>query len=433
MIEQKQILTVGQLSDILADCFENPSFKNLWLEGEVSNIVTRGGHIYIDLADPEDTSLRRAIIKGIVWASVASRTPHFEIGDNIRVRGELNYYKGNSSISFIISYLQVDNSLGKALLKKRKLLEKLDKLGYLNRPKKMIPRVVNRLAIISSSEAAGYKDILNTLARRYPVKEVKLFGAIVQGPSAPDSISDALVCAYDWKPDVIIIGRGGGSKADLSCFDSEEVALTLVKSPCPVITAIGHEIDQSVADLLADSVAITPTDAANKINPSIVDLKESLKTETMELLGLLNGIFNDRMMALDQYRQGLNNNMPTVKISNMAGNLSLAREKINSFLRNCLAPAKTRLDQYKVDLVSSLKNLMDVKRREWSHSRDLLMTLSIDQTLNRGFAIIKKDEKVVGSVNQIAIGDKVDLYLKDGSLISKVEEKRSVKHGNENS
>lgn len=419
--------TVGELCNILQTVFDNPDFKGLFVVGEIINKTVRGGHVYLDLADPDDTSIRKSTMKGIIWKSTAERlSVKYEVGDVIRLQGGLNYYSGNSSISIVINSLSILRSKeGKNLLAKRMLLEKLDKAGYLNPSKKKpIPRFVERLAIVSSPEAAGYHDILNTLARRYPTKETKLFEAVVQGAIAPSSICDALRRAYEFNPDVIILARGGGSKSDLSCFDDENVVKAMIKRTCPIITAIGHQIDVSVCDRIADKTAITPTDAANYINPGLDELLTELDSFKMDLKKTLNQRITDERLFLSACQTVLISYAPTEKIKKREMHVLNCKQRLNESLSNLYWVKSLKIGKYKTDINNILQTNYSLCRKKLDGYKSILEANSVDKTLSRGYAFVSIGGKPVKDIEDIKKDDVLVTTLKDGTIVSKVSETR---------
>lgn len=413
------ILSVGQLSAILKAAFGNPAFQNLWVVGEIVNKTVRNGHVYLDLADPDDTSLRRASIRGIIWASTAARIfVEYGVGDVITCKGNLDYYQGNGSVSLIISTLVMQKPKeGKALLAKRRLLAKLDAMGALAESRKRpLPRFVKRLAIVSSSEAAGFHDIVDTLARRYPTDECRLFPATVQGASAPDSIAAALAAAYAWQPDALIIGRGGGSKGDLSCFDDEKVALAILRSPCPVITAIGHQIDVSIADRLADRCAITPTDAANCINPSFAELEADCAAYAKSLALFMRRAIDSEGLFIMDCRNRLAGLLPVAKIGAMATRIATYKEALAGARKSYLAGAFTRLGQYRLALAGRTGLALQEATGSLESYRRLLASGSVAQALKRGFAVVTLNGKTVGRAALLKEADRVGIGFADGGV-----------------
>lgn len=395
-MDQERVFTVGQLSRIISGVFESPELQNIYLTGEILQKNERSGHFYLDIGDFDGTPQKKAIITAIVWKSRVDRTGvrSCKVGDIVVLKGGLNYYAGNSRVSFIVTGLEVSlTGEGKALLAKNNLLKKLDSMGLLAQERKRsLPRYVDRLAVVSSPEAAGYHDILDTLSRRYPCREVKLFPAIVQGAQAPDSISKALREAYAWKPDAIILGRGGGSKSDLSCFDDERVALAIADSPCPLITAIGHQVDISVADRIADVYAITPTDAASMINPSFVELEEEIAQFRQELSRTLGHLISNGMMGVMDLRQRLTRLLPQAKISSMASRVQVYRERIKASASQSILGARTRLESLRRELIQRLNTSLKASETFLDSARRQLASSSVETNLKKGYAIVTSED-----------------------------------------
>lgn len=434
-----KVLTVGELSGLLKGFFNGEMFQGFFLEGEILSKTVRMGHVYLELGDPNDVSLRKPVMRAIIWKSVAARIfVSYGIGDLVTAKGNLDYYQGNSSVSFIVSSLSVKGSKeGMALLLKKKLLAKLDAMGALSpERKRALPRFVNRLAIVSSAEAAGYHDILNALSRRFPVQEARLFPAVVQGSQAPDSIAGALAKAYAWKPDALILARGGGSKTDLSCFDDERVAMAILASPCPVITAIGHEIDVSVADRVADKVAITPTDAANLVNPSLEELLADVSGYRKAIQSRLSNAVDQRLLMVADLKDRLNRLLPLTKIEGMGNRLAgfkaqLGAELSNAFKRAELVLAQDRnglkervnrvLNAAGQNLVQCRKALGEAMARTVSDAetrlgsyRSVLRANSVEKALRKGFVLPKgKDGKLL-RFDRLTVGESFALEFEKG-------------------
>lgn len=423
--EPGKVYSVSALSAILDGIFRVPEFRRLTIEAEVTNISNRK-HVYIEVADPDsDNQTGRAVLKLAIWFSKLRTIKQLpKVGDMIRATGSLSYYKGGGSLTFSVDALEIISNEGKKLKAKKDLINELFQKGFLSPERKFtIPRFVHRLAIVSSPEAAGYQDMRNTLDRRYPVEEIQLFPAIVQGDSAPASIAKALRSAYLWKPDVIIIGRGGGSRVDLDAFDAKEVAYALTERNCPVITAIGHTKDKSVADLVADAAAITPTDAANKINPGLDELEDIVSRYRSDLGYHLRYVLNQKFTEVQNMRDRLNAKLPTTMIQNMKTDFNSLRTKFFISVRNALTGEKNRILGIRQLLYKNLRVEMDRAIEEQKHKREILTLRGVEATLKRGYSIVLgPDGKAISSVDQAKIGEKVTLKLSDGRLISQIDD-----------
>jgi exodeoxyribonuclease VII large subunit len=279
LLDKNRILSVGQLSDILKEVLQSELFMNIRVRGEIVSKQVKGGNVYLTLIDPEDSNLppnKKATLRAIVFSYYQrSIVSTYNEGDQVIVRGDLSYYPPFGTISFIAKDL-IEEGEGNELLKLKRLEEKLEKEGlFASERKRPLPKTVRKIGIITSASGAAYHDIMQTLSKKVPVNTV-LFDAVVQGENAPASLIRALDKAYKSDIDVLIFGRGGGSKTDLSCFNDEKVVRKLAESPVPVVTGIGHEIDRSLCDLAADVYAITPTAAAEAVLPDEQAVRDDL-------------------------------------------------------------------------------------------------------------------------------------------------------------
>ncbi len=303
-----QALSVGELSNILKACFENPKFSSLPVYGEVLSI--RGGKFtYIEIGDQGKKELSSPILKCAFssFDRFVGDLTSIKQGDVILVEGRLSYYPHGSSVTLWGKRVEIlKTQEGKNLLEKKKTLEKLDKLGYLDpKRKRPIPRYCKKVAILTAETGAAYQDILKTLHDRFPVNSV-LFPCIVQGSDAPKSILSALEKATKGDFDCILLGRGGGSKTDLSCYDDEKLALAIAKSPIPIITCIGHTIDTAIADRVSDKSCITPTEAASEINPSLEEICRAKEDYLISLKERMEKILEAKEYALSSFEEKLN-------------------------------------------------------------------------------------------------------------------------------
>ena len=256
------IFSVKYLSQILDEVIRGSLFHNIYLRGEIQSKNVKGKYTYLTLIDSEDDGNVQASMTVLVSEYSRVQSKEYDVGDTVLLKGSLAYYKQRGTVSFWADYLIIDGE-GKELVRLKKLKEKLEKEGlFAHEHKKELPLYPKCVGVITSSSGAAIQDVKSTLKKRYPVK-IKVFSAIVQGLEASKSLYKELNNAMnDEEVDVILITRGGGSKADLAPFNDEKVARLIYSSKIPVISAVGHQIDTSITDLVADKTAITPTDAA---------------------------------------------------------------------------------------------------------------------------------------------------------------------------
>ena len=336
LLDKNRILSVGQLSDILKEVLQSELFMNIRVRGEIVSKQVKGGNVYLTLIDPEDSNLppnKKATLRAIVFSYYQrSIVSTYNEGDQVIVRGDLSYYPPFGTISFIAKDL-IEEGEGNELLKLKRLEEKLEKEGlFASERKRPLPNTVRKIGIITSASGAAYHDIMQTLSKKVPVNTV-LFDAVVQGENAPASLIRALDKAYKSDIDVLIFGRGGGSKTDLSCFNDEKVVRKLAESPVPVVTGIGHEIDRSLCDLAADVYAITPTAAAEAVLPDEQAVRDDLSLKKKKLDDWEERYATSKALELVQYEKALESYSPSNRILKKQSNLSEKKNALkNAFL-----------------------------------------------------------------------------------------------------
>lgn len=268
-----KILTVTELTQQVKTALEG-NFPAQWVAGEISGLARPGsGHVYFTLKDPGSQ------IGCVIYKNAAARIPYELVnGQEVIARGRLSVYVPRGNYQLLIDELQ-PKGMGAAELALRQLKEKLHKLGYFAQERKRpLPVYPRRVAVVTSPTGAAVRDILETLAKRWPLTEVWVCPTRVQGETAALEIARALLGAGTLAgADVVIVGRGGGSSEDLSAFNDERVAVAIFECPIPVVSAVGHEIDVTIADMVADARALTPTAAAQMIVPHQIEFQNFLE------------------------------------------------------------------------------------------------------------------------------------------------------------
>lgn len=280
--ETRAPLTVTELSRALRLVIESDQlFQNIWVRGEISNFSRpKSGHWYFTLKD------RNAQLPCVMWRSAAELQTHIpQDGEVLEVHGGLSVYEAGGRYQLYVDQLRVGGGDGALYQQFMELKARLEAEGlFAPGRKRPIPAWPTRIGIVTSPSGAALHDILHTLTRRFPLAEVILAPAVVQGDGAAIQIEAALKRLNHYvKPDVIILARGGGSLEDLAPFNSERLARTIVASQAPVICGVGHETDFSIADFAADLRAPTPTAAAELATPNLADLKTTLQSTVNQL------------------------------------------------------------------------------------------------------------------------------------------------------
>ncbi len=392
MDSSQPIYSVGEITRQIKIILEE-GFPSLWVEGEISNYKKHySGHYYFTLKDSESQ------ISCVMWRSRTHSVP-FQIEDGMKVQifGNLRLYEKSGRYQ-IDSILIQQAGIGDLQMKLEALKQKLFDEGLFDDEyKKLIPKIPHCIGVITSPTGAAIKDIISVLHRRFPAVEIFVYGVKVQGDGAKTEIVNAIEELNSIEGiDVIIIGRGGGSLEDLWAFNEEDVARAIFASNIPVISAVGHEIDFTISDMVADLRAPTPSVAAEIAVPNADEIRQSI-----------NGY--------KKYLQSV-----------ISEDIVNFKEKISSLLNNYYfkKPEDTILQYFQkiADLTGNLNlfhhnNLMK-KKDKVLHLNNRLVTLDPKNVLRRGYAMIYKNEKSINSVNQMEVNDSVLIKMKDGSLES---------------
>jgi len=399
-----KVFQVNELNKIVKMLLED-SFPDILVEGEISNFsAPSSGHWYFSLKDKE-AQVRCAMFRS------KNMTVPFKPKDGLSVllRVSVSLYPDRGDFQLIVSDMQ-EQGHGLLQVQFEKLKEKLRLTGLFDvNHKKPLPSICHRVAIITSATGAAIQDVLTTLKRRYPLMDVLIYPAQVQGKAAAMTIIAAIKQAnLDNKADVILLVRGGGSLEDLWCFNEEAVAYAIFESTLPIITGIGHEVDFTIADFVADHRAATPTAAAERVSPHLPDLLAQLDKYNKRLASLMK-------QSIDSYRQQL-----TALNKHL---LSLHPKKV---LQNQLQ----HVDFLQQTLIQLIRLKLQTYRQELATNAGRLNTLSPLKTLSRGYSISidLNQNQAVTSILNIKTGDTLLTKLADGDILSTIEsiQNRSV-------
>lgn len=447
----EQVFSVYELSNQLKELFNAPIFQSLTVVGEIKSITVRNGTSYIALIDTDEWGKTLASLSVILFKSGYGKP--INVGDKVVARGKLNYYQPTGALSFIANSIEPYGQ-GNEMARLRAVYEKLKLEGAFNEERKRpLPRYPHKIAIITSGEGAAYRDIINTLKSRYPVSTV-LYDAKVQGDAGPASIIKALGKAYQNKEvDLIIVGRGGGSKSDLMAFNDEFVVRTILQSPVPVISAVGHEIDTSLTDYAADAKAITPTAAAILSVPSLEDILDILSGYKIELDNALNDKLDDKLMDLMDMSKRLSDNSPRVCLSNYERTVVTLLSRLEASLNKVFEGKRRNLERINIRLsernpksliqtratkLNSMENRLVRVENEYLLAKQYkintyqtkLESLNPYNVLNRGYAMVSKNDIPQSSAKDIKVNDELVITMKDGTIKTIAKEVNT--NGNEN-
>jgi exodeoxyribonuclease VII large subunit len=374
----------------------DPLLNKVTIRGEVSNFKQYPKAMYFSLKDQES----KISVVMFLYGKGLDFTP--KDGDEVLISGSISVYPKEGTYQLYGKTIERFGQ-GNQLLALQQLKEKLYKEGLFDPLKKRaLPRFPKRVGIIAGKDSAALKDLTFNLHRRYPVAQIVFFPSLVQGTKAVLDIKRAYLLAKGSDLDLLILARGGGAEEDLSAFNDESLVRLLATSPIPTIAAIGHEINQSLVDLVCDHKSSTPTGAAELAVPDQVELKRLLNQKKSIMETILK-------RDLANYRQTL---------SLLASRPVLVNPK--AIYAHQLQATKVLKDK----LNRTMKDLLQKKRLMYQGLRDSLRALSPYEVLNRGYAInLMEDGKPLVSTKQVKVGEKVKTILKDGFMISEIKER----------
>jgi exodeoxyribonuclease VII large subunit len=400
-----KVLTIGELTRALKGMLEE-TYTTVWVEGEVSNLSRPSayGHQYLTLKDEE------APLKAVLYRAIALRL-RFDLRDGMRVivRGRLTLYMPRGEYQLLIEEIQ-PKGIGPLELAFRQLKEKLSLKGYFEpKRKRKLPRIPHRLVLVTSPSGSAVRDMLEILSRRWPAAEVWICPVHVQGEGAAAEIAEAIgmlnrIAVTGPAIDVLIVGRGGGSLEDLWTFNEECVAQAIFHSRIPVVAGIGHEDDLTIADMVADVRALTPSEAAEKVVP---DRGEVLKW----LEGLESRFRTDLRRRLD---------LAQARLAELADRPCFRRplERIRQ--------EEERLDEYSGRLQRALQRRLEQLDEQLGGLAARLESLSPLKVLARGYSLTHKEGEtaLLHEAGQVRSGERIVTRLQHGQIVSRVEETR---------
>ena len=394
---QDKYISITKLNNYLKAMFDNnPHLQKVYLKGEISNFKghTRG-HLYFTLKD-ENSRLSAVMFAG----NTHNLSFKPEDGMNVLVEGRVSTYPATGAYQIYVEKMELDG-LGNLYIEYEKLKKKLAAEGLFDEKyKKKIPAYPIKIGIITAPTGAAIKDILSTIKRRFPICETILFPCLVQGEYAKEDIVKQLKCADEYNLDVIICGRGGGSIEDLWAFNEEIVARAIFDCNTPIISAVGHEIDFTIADFVADLRAPTPTGAAEMAVPTIEEVNYKIKNLTIRSSKCLSN-----MIKLKTDRLNL------IKTSYILKN-PFAMYEIK----------EQKLDNLIESLNIKIKNLLENKKHQMLLATKTLKLVNPLNILENGYSLVTKDNNVINDGTKLKKDDNIDIRFHKGNIKAKVME-----------
>ena len=436
-------LSVKALTKYIKKKFDaDPHLRDVYVKGELSNVkIHTSGHIYFTLKDDA------ARLPAVMFAANAKSMKFKpESGMTVMIRGDVSVYEASGQYQLYAQTMQADG-IGDYYLAFEQLKEKLAKEGLFNAAhKKPFPRFPEKIAVITAPTGAAVRDIVITLNRRYPLAKVVIYPTLVQGTQATQSIVQSIQAANKSDYDIMIVGRGGGSIEDLWAFNEEAVARAIFQSQIPIISAIGHETDTTIADFVSDLRAATPTAAAELAVPS--------KTELLDrILGYRSFMYRTASSTITKERTALNRltaSMPLAypdrlyrpfieRVERATDSLrreivqqlnwskerqaNLSNQLKNRAPLNRIRQSAIEVDQLHRRLDQSMDSAIKNSAQQLSSAMRTLDALSPLKIMDRGYTISYKGDQVVKSVEQVELGDQLIIAMQDGKLEATVTDR----------
>lgn len=397
LFSRPEALSVTALTRYIREMFETDyRLQDVWVQGEISNLSRPGsGHVYFSLKDSG------AALKCVLWRSqVTAAVNRLREGDAVSVHGKTGVYETQGAYQLYVDAVQLAG-VGDRYQQFERLKAQLQAEGlFAPDRKRPLPATVGAVGIVTSPTGAALQDMLNVMRRRWPLLKIVLSPTPVQGSDAPPKIIAALQRLYQREGvDAIIIARGGGSIEDLWCFNDESVARTIAQSPAPTISGVGHEVDFTIADFVADVRAPTPSAAAELITPDQAEVRSLIEGAAAELASLMSDRLRAARLSLAANERALQHLSPRVKLRNARQRLDDAGSRRQEALRRDLALRRERVNSLAAQLTAY--NPLNV--------------------LARGYAVVRvtSSGEVVRRVNQVQAGERLSIRVKDGEFTAK--------------
>lgn len=417
MLMDGEYITVSEITDYIGELLAKDSnLKQVFIKGELSNVnLYRSGHLYFTLKDEGSQ------IKGVMFAARHRLKFKPEDGMKVLIKGKIEVYKNYGTYQLYASEISKDG-IGDLHRKYEELKEKLNKEGLFDPAhKKKIPNFPKRIGVVTAANGAAIRDIIITIKRRWPLCEVILFPSLVQGEKAAQNIVYQIKRSENFNLDTLIVGRGGGSIEDLWSFNEEIVARAIYECNTPVISAVGHEIDFTIADFVADLRAATPTAAAEIAVPPYAEIRNGVD----QLESRANLAINKR---LDENKAKLESIVSKRLFKNPCEIYAPKEMQLDNLVKRLEYSSDSLImkNKSKLDLVKNSKvfknpeEIIAKQKEKYLLQISKLEILNPLNTLKRGYTLAKSDGKVVSSSRQLKSGDDLEVEFMDGNVNTKV-------------
>lgn len=396
---EDKIYGVSEFNRIVKNFIDDvPEFHNFFLKGELSGVTYyKSGHLYFTIKD------RKSQIKCAAFSYKLKRIPEdLKEGDSVTIFGDVGFYEVRGDFQILVRHIEKENSMGELYRKLEMVKEKMEEEGYFSAEnKKPLPKYPRNIGVVTSSNGAGLYDIITTSRKRMDNINIYVYPAKVQGDGAIEEIIEGIK-TLDKIPeiDLIIAGRGGGSIEDLWAFNEEKVAMAFYNCKKPIISAVGHEIDFLLTDLVADVRAATPTQSAEIAIPVKKDVLDMLEDDKKYLTSLIK-------KKIEHSKIHLENRENSYALKNFS---------------RVFKDSKEILDSKEVELERAMKLLLERKKQKIQVQAEKIISLNPLNILSRGYSLIKSNEKIIKSSDEVNQGDEIEIKLYKGSLVGTVKE-----------
>lgn len=451
MMEQDKYLTVAAITKYIEKKFEvDPYMKQVFVRGEISNLKQpASGHLYFTVKD------EFAMLRSVMFHKAVQKIGFVpEDGMNVLITGRIGVFTKAGRYQFYAEHMEPDG-VGALYIQLEQLKSQLEKEGlFAETHKKVLPSFPSKVAVVTSKTGAAVRDILTTIHRRMPSVEVIVYPTIVQGEKAAQKIVENIGKINQRNDiDVMIIGRGGGSLEELWVFNEEPVVRAVYDSDVPVISAVGHETDFALSDFSADVRAATPTAAAELAVPDYRDLEERLAERKYRLLAVTRQALERKERSLEQLKQHLILNGPKHQLEQQMERTDYFSERLNNAFSKQIFVKQTvfdrlndRLHYYHPNkeielqkeqmalrlqaLEKAMKQLLKDKQQSFFRQIDALEHLSPLSLLKRGFGVTYKENMLVKSVQELEVGDNIQVKMQGGQIEALITAKEEDISGN---
>lgn len=424
---QDKYITVTQLTKYIKYKIDSDANLNVvFLKGEISNFKAHTrGHFYFTLKDDNSR------INAVMFASRAAKIKFLpQDGMKVMVTGKVSVYEATGGYQIYIDEM-IEDGIGNLYIAFEQLKEKLAKEGLFNKEfKKAIPKFPKVIGIVTAPTGAAIRDILSTIHRRWPLTSTILFPALVQGKEGAQSIAKQIEAASTYPIDVLIVGRGGGSIEDLWCFNEEIVARAIFDCDIPVISAVGHEVDFTIADFVADMRAPTPTGAAEMAVPNLPDVDALLQQITLRLNKALLTQVSTKQEKLKELKRSFIFQNPMTIYEIKEETFDRLYDRLELSLSHIVSKKK---DQFEYIMKHRCFRNPEIIFSERKHSFATLLSkleaLNPLLTIQRGYAIVEGEKGIISKVSDAKKGDEIAIQVTDGAIHAIVtkEEKKNGK------